>query len=360
MPIKAYTGLPRAGKSYEVVVYVILPALRAGRRVVSNIAGLNYDAMCQVLYAEGVPHESIGELVCVTHDQVSDALFWRTDTDDAKGVESFVQAGDVVALDEVWRFWKKRGDIHPRTMNFMRMHAHFAHPVSGFTCEVAIITQHVRDINENVRAVVEQTFVMVKNTKLGSSKSYVVHIYDRDVTRKTALIRTLPPRIYKAEYFPCYKSHSQRKDGAAEAVEANPDGRGNIFGGLFFRLVIPAAIFFIGFTVWGLFHFFHRPAAGKAGVVGPVAASGVPAVGGSFGVPGQAPFGAVSSAWRVMGFYKHHGFLSVLLVNAQGGVRSVDLPRGASVSSLGLEIALPEGERATSYTVVKTEKGVMR
>jgi zona occludens toxin len=365
MPVKAYTGLPRAGKSYEVVVYVILPALRQGRRVVSNIAGLNYGAMCQVLYAEGVPQEQIGGLVCVAHADVERAEFWRTDTDEAEGVQSFIQPGDVVALDEIWRFWKRRGDIHPRALNFFRMHGHFAHPETGYVCEVALITQDVSDVNENIRKVIEETYRMVKNTKLGSSKSYVVHVYGRASCTKSNHIQTKPPSMYKAENFHCYKSHSQRKDGAALAVEDNPDKRGSVFSGVFFRFVIPGAVLALGVTVWGLWHFFHRATAGK-GAAAPVVAASAPAL----GVPaasvasyrrGEVPPGTpVTPAWRVVGFFRHQGFLSVLLVNAEGGVRSVDVPRGASASALGLDVWLPEGQQATSWTVVKTDKGPMK
>lgn len=37
MPINIYTGLMRSGKSYEVVSEVIVPAIRKGRRVVTNV-----------------------------------------------------------------------------------------------------------------------------------------------------------------------------------------------------------------------------------------------------------------------------------------------------------------------------------
>src|SRR5450830_47456 len=119
MPINLYIGQSRSGKSYEVVTSPILSSLRAGRRVVSNIAGLNYLAMRELLISEGIPDHKVGLLVQVTHEQVLEEFFFRTDLDDKNGVETFVQPGDLVALDEVWRFWKKRGDLPPRHQNFM-------------------------------------------------------------------------------------------------------------------------------------------------------------------------------------------------------------------------------------------------
>jgi zona occludens toxin len=257
MPLKAYVGLPRAGKSYEVVTQVILPALRQGRRVVSNIAGLNYEAFCSILYSEGISQDKIGTILHIEHDAVKDPNFWRTDFDNAAGTQTVIQPGDLVALDEIWRFWKKRGDIQPRCMNFMRMHGHMSHPITGLTCEIALITQSIRDINENIRDVIQETFQCIKNTKLGSEKSYIVQIYQRGSTAKVDAIRTLPPRFYKSEFFPLYKSHSQHKEGDAQAQEKNPDTRSSILKGAFFTVVIPAALVCGAIGVWWLWGFFH-------------------------------------------------------------------------------------------------------
>ncbi|ENT7525242.1 TPA: zonular occludens toxin domain-containing protein, partial [Escherichia coli] len=43
MAISAYVGVPGSGKTYEVVCNVIIPAVSSGRRVVTNIYGLNAD-----------------------------------------------------------------------------------------------------------------------------------------------------------------------------------------------------------------------------------------------------------------------------------------------------------------------------
>lgn len=50
MAITAYIGVPGSGKSYEVVKSVIIPAVASGRRIVSNIYGLNHEAIIQYCY----------------------------------------------------------------------------------------------------------------------------------------------------------------------------------------------------------------------------------------------------------------------------------------------------------------------
>lgn len=356
MAIKAYVGKPRAGKSYEVVVNVILPALRQGRRVVSNIAGLNYEAMCQILYQEGLPQDRIGELVCVNHSEVEKPSFWLTDTDQETGTESFIRPGDLVALDEIWRFWKKRGDIHPRPMNFFRMHGHMPHPVTGLTCEIALITQTVRDINENIKDVVLETFYAVKNTKIGSHKSYIVHIFQHGSISKHDFIRTLPPRYYDSKYFPCYKSHSQQQEGAADAHEDNPDDRGNILKGTFFKVAIPLALLLLlpaFYFVWKFFHPVQVPDPSA-----PVAVESGSAQ--SVQVAASPPRLPVADDWRVVGWFQSDGSLFATLESSSGKIRLIQDPPGYKLSASGLEVVLPDGGVATPWTAFNKSNGVLQ
>lgn len=47
MAISAYIGIPGSGKSYEAVYNVIIPAFTSGRRVVTNIYGLQKDKITE-------------------------------------------------------------------------------------------------------------------------------------------------------------------------------------------------------------------------------------------------------------------------------------------------------------------------
>lgn len=148
MSIKAYVGRMGSGKSYEVVSVVILGAIRRGRRVVTNIAGIDVEAMRTLLIADGADPSSLGDVVTVEHAAVLDPTFWRTDKDVDEGVNAFVQPGDLLALDEIWRFWDGFGErgMSPRVMNFFRMHRHFTNDGTGVSCDVALITQDVMDL----------------------------------------------------------------------------------------------------------------------------------------------------------------------------------------------------------------------
>ncbi len=45
MAINCYTGLMGSGKTYEVVLSIIIPAVCQGRRVITNISGIDSDAI---------------------------------------------------------------------------------------------------------------------------------------------------------------------------------------------------------------------------------------------------------------------------------------------------------------------------
>lgn len=327
MPIKAYIGLPRNGKSYEVVSHVIYNALKQGRRVVTNIAGVNRDAFIPLLVADGVSPENIGEILNVTHEDVLQPLFWKTDKDVEQGTQTIIQGGDLLALDEIWRFWdgfglkNSEGQKRPdRVMNFFRMHGHFSHPVKGFTCEVALITQDIADIHRSVRGVVEETYRMTKLVALGSSKSYRVDIFSK--AKVTGKPNKYLIRKYDDKYFPLYKSHSQKEDGAVDALEENIDKRGNILTGKLFLFVLPILLimaFFAFYFVWGFFHPEKKEDVKTDN-------SGVPVSQGAQTVQAAAPLPQVKNDWLIKGYIQKKDNLILVLVNDAGAYRYVSQP----------------------------------
>lgn len=363
MSIKLYCGIMGSGKSYEVVVEVILSALAQGRRVISNIAGLNYDVMTQILVEDGIPRELIGELVCVSHEQVLQPIFWRTDTDDQTGRKPFISKGDVVCLDENWRFWNgfaPRDDdgnkLPMEVKNFFRMHRQFPDPVTGFTCEIALISQDPADFSRFVRGVVEQIFYMEKLTAIGSETRYRVDIYQRKMRGKP--MRQLQ-REYQPRYFPCYKSHSQAEEGAAKPKESSADKRGNILNGAIFKIGLPIAGVIMVFSLWGIYRFFNP--VPKDEPITSAAAAPLP------GQPGQLapamvpikPKPDIDELWRVVGYWHNGSQLIVMLEGSSGQSRIIPDPPKYKMYSLGLEVELPEGGFATSWTVLNNKKGVL-
>lgn len=343
MSIKLYTGLQGSGKSYEVVSVVILGALREGRRVVSNIAGLNYEGMRELLIEEGVPELRIGTLFQVHHDQIQEENFFRTDTDEKNGIETIVQPGDVVCIDEIWRFWETPKQVTPRTQNFFRMHRHMVHPDTNFSCEIVLITQSVDDVIRKIRSVVETTYVMTKHIELGTDKHYRIDIYSRAITHRVMPINSYQ-KSYDSKYFPLYKSHSTAEEGV-EAVEKSIGRKATIWNKPIIKFGIPLSVVFFCVSFFLLWRFFHpadqskknETAKNSSGAAVPVSAK-----------PAESFAPVANDKWRVAGWF-FDGTTFTAILTGQGGVVRHLYSAPYKFQGRDLQVQLPEGGFATTY-----------
>lgn len=100
-----YSGLQGHGKSYEVTRSVIVNAVAAGRRVVTNIAGLQVDKIKSYALKthKDKTSEDLGEIVSVTNEDVTKPNFFPVEK--ADNSDKIVQGGDIVILDECWRWY---------------------------------------------------------------------------------------------------------------------------------------------------------------------------------------------------------------------------------------------------------------
>jgi zona occludens toxin len=70
MAISVYTGVMGSGKSYEAVLNGVLPAMKAGRRVVTNISGLSDEKCRAYLVERGCKADELGSVLVVTNEDV--------------------------------------------------------------------------------------------------------------------------------------------------------------------------------------------------------------------------------------------------------------------------------------------------
>ncbi|HHV0795749.1 TPA: zonular occludens toxin domain-containing protein [Escherichia coli] len=148
MAISAYIGIPGSGKSYEAVCNVIIPAFTSGRRVVTNIYGLQKDKI-----TERYP-DATGEIIVVDNDDVLKADFFPF-----KGGEgSFCQFGDLIVIDEAWRIFGSDKDMTAEKKSFIAEHRHFTHPETGISCDLVIVNQSLSNIARFLKDKIETTF----------------------------------------------------------------------------------------------------------------------------------------------------------------------------------------------------------
>jgi zona occludens toxin len=252
MAITAYTGLPGSGKSYQVVSYVIMNALREGRRVVTNIEGLKDDLISEFLEKEGIHLDEQGEIVHVTNEQISaDGFYYQPYS------ISVVQPGDIVILDECWEWFEDGIPIPPRTMEFFRKHRHYVNE-KNVSCDIVLISQDVLDIGRKTRRVIEQTFLMTKLVDVGAENSFRVEIYSKTNLRKPPIRNWLG--MYEKKYYDLYDSYSfseeQKLKKHNRGVERRTDKRGNIFRSPMVKFGLPLSIMGLISSIWWFISYF--------------------------------------------------------------------------------------------------------
>lgn len=216
--ISAYVGLPGSGKSYQVVAHVILPAIKAGRAVRTNIP-LQLDAI-----REEYPEADV---------EILDIERFKADNPSREDLHDFCPPGALVALDELWRLWPagmKTAAVPEEHKAFLAEHRHRVGP-DGRASDVILVTQDLSQIAAFARALVDKTYIAQKLDGLGAKRRAKVNIYQGAVTGhrgpKAQHLRTTSIR-YQPELWRYYKSHTKSETGAA-GDEVTTDGRSVIW-----------------------------------------------------------------------------------------------------------------------------------
>jgi zona occludens toxin len=346
MAINAYIGLMGSGKSFEVVSSVILPAVIAGRRVVTNIDGINPQAIGEhLITVKGAKFDQLGEIVSVTRDQIIEPGFFPDELRPEQ--PSIVQGGDLICIDECWNFWGNDNKIPDDSehMRFFRMHRHYTHPTTGVTCDLALMIQDLGTLNRKIRPVIEMTTRTVKLKSLGAPKAYRVELYEGHKTTKLAKIDTLV-KLYDQAIFPLYKSYA-----AGAGKENAIDKRQNILTNP--RIWIMALVVLVMFGVGAYFTYRYFKPTGSKTVLTSQSLQGSSA-------PSQASrpseTGDFSSEWRYGGSYTVNGETWAVVLDSLGRVRvespSVFIGRGIAA------VGIVDGRKVTAYSGSNSSSGV--
>lgn len=322
MALKGYFGSPGSGKTYEVVENVILPAIKQGRRVVTNIAGLDFEAIADYLVSKGSERESLGSIfpILLNEDIAGKFAVIVGDGESAflDEEKSIIRGGDMLVLDEVWRVWEDGVKLHADDRRFLRMHRHLANKVTHVTCDIALISQTFTDVHRQVRSLIEERYEMQKHIALGMRNRYRVSIY----TKGSRLPHQTLQKKYQSEIHELYKSHSM---GKQPGKEVEVDGRGNIFKGTLFSVFLPLALVACVAGIFGIRHFFSGDSYKKKDEVKSAESKPLANVVAVPGAPGNKPdsakvnpidFENVSES-RVVG-YASNGGESIVFIDVGG------------------------------------------
>ena len=319
MAITAYTGPPGSGKSHALVREVILKAVFAGRRVVSNIDGLKPDAIrAYCLEREDrwkVDHaDKLGEVVVFHGEDAQLAGFWPTEATERAGEVTFVRPGDLVCFDEWAMFFPSgaKSDAAQRVEDFMRWHRHLTHE-DGHATDLAIATQSITDFHRRHRPLLSRSYSFKKLTAVGAKGSYTWHVFDGRLQKNSYDTGT---GRYDPEVFPLYSSSTAAGQGKHTELQTNR--KETIWGGWKAWAVIASFPVLLAVGLWLTWSAYSDMAGEDPladGAAGLNAVQGVPAA------AAPMPVAPPVSDWRIAGSVTADGGVWVVVQRKSGEVR---------------------------------------
>lgn len=316
MAITAYTGVPGAGKSYGMIEQAMLPAIKQGRRVLTNIGGVD-PAKVQEYCRKKWPEDDLGEVVIFNGaDALKPAFFPTEETGDG---ETFVKGGDLLIFDE-WRLtFPNRGATPSKDLEpFLRWHRHLTDD-KGVACDVVIGTQLVSDVHRDFRGLIERSYKFRKLKAVGLSKAFAWDAYEGHLQPKGGAYTTGNGK-YKPEIFKLYQSYATDGDGKELAT----DKRTNIWTKGVFAMM-GGTVLMLGLGMWGAYRFFapDKPVP-DAGTIRPGATATAPGPAAAVGMdntPGR--MARPKSPYRIVGHLDTGSGVRIVLTDDKGSVRMV-------------------------------------
>ncbi|QTL38287.1 hypothetical protein HGO23_10090 [Xenorhabdus budapestensis] len=316
MPITAYVGVPRSGKSYEVVKSVIVPAIASGRRVVSNIYGLNEEKIKAYCLKKNkkLSSDHLGELVLVENSQCLDENFLPS----MENRDTFCRAGDLVVIDEVWRVWGSEKEIPKNHRSFIAEHGHFVDAATGVMSDLVVINQSVSDIPRFIKNRIETTYQMKRHVALGSSRRYRVDVFGQAKVTKSNRITYYQEKYDKA-IFELYSSVEGNNH-----KQLRTDARQSIFSSTKFltlAVFIPSLVLVSLYFLYKYFNHYLSPDSQKQEVSVSQSTSTTTALPVNSIINPVKSTVSLSDKWRITGELVKDGRAYVILADKQGRLR---------------------------------------
>ncbi|MBI2724747.1 MAG: zonular occludens toxin [Polaromonas sp.] len=231
--INGLEGIPGSGKSYEAVVYHVLPMLQQGRKVITNLplivemfAAID-PGYTHLIELRRRPKPVMGKWDADAMDDDGNGnafMLFEDPSTHHKPTESVSVFGHVWDYYSTWK--------HPETGQgpvFIIDECHLALPTVGtskevveffklhrhFNCDILLMTQSFRDINQPIARLMAMLVRCRKADILGKKDCYIRKVH---AGYRGAVI-SVEERPYKKQYFPLYKSHTQGNSVAESGAQ---------------------------------------------------------------------------------------------------------------------------------------------
>lgn len=234
--INGLEGIPGSGKSYEAVAHHVLAALRAGRKVITNLP-LQLDQFAAI-------DPAYRELLEVRRRTAPIRGTWDANRVDENGNGHAYQLFEdgrteeppveAVLFGQVWDYYStwKHPDSGQGPM-FVVDECHVAMPKLGtdkaviewfklhrhFNSDVLLMTQSFRDMDQSIAKLLAMLIRVRKADIMGKKDAYIRKVHGG---YRGALVSD-EIRKYQPQFFPLYKSHTQGNSvGESAATDVAP------------------------------------------------------------------------------------------------------------------------------------------
>nr|WP_275725366.1 zonular occludens toxin domain-containing protein [Vibrio furnissii] len=184
-------------------MYHIIPAVKAGRKVITNVP-LNIDWFVKLFGPE------VKSLIQVVDGKLNE--FGKLDRPFSK-FEHYQDEwrddqnrGPLYVIDEAHMVLPNR-NLDAAILEFYSLHGHYG-------LDIILLTQNLRKVHRDIKDMIELTYYCAKNTAFGSDKTYTKKVR---IGATTEVINE-EQRKYNSSYYPAYQSHTQSKGSVAEAM----------------------------------------------------------------------------------------------------------------------------------------------
>lgn len=201
--INLMLGRPGSGKSYEAVVYHIVPALQQGRKIITNLPlNLEFIGAIEPHYLDLI---EIREYSLTDKTKPAFSALKDYDTTDWRNERN---QGPLLVIDECHKGLPRSGTPRP-VEEWYAEHRHLG-------VDVLLITQSHSKISKAIIEMVQVVYRLSNNRSLGHDRSYIRKTLDGV---KGAELST-QVRSYEPAKFKFYKSHT-KTEGSVKEARAN-------------------------------------------------------------------------------------------------------------------------------------------
>jgi len=237
-------GLPRSGKSYDVVKSHILPALAAGRRVYARLNGIEEPEKRRIIadYLKIELSALDALLFSVPTAQVKET-FCAVQNDQGEWVIPPHLCDSLCVIDECHTFYvASREPISPAIEEFFAL-------LGQSGGDAVLMTQWYRRLHSSVRGRIERKNVFQKLTAVGLEGKYSVKRYHATAPDRFEKVAT-DTFAYDPAIFPMYRGYSP----ASENRTVYKGGGQTVWRklGRYALVILPL----VALAVWQLAHFF--------------------------------------------------------------------------------------------------------